>query len=151
MIPVFDDWQSAPPEWAGGVIALGNFDGVHRGHQALVASAQQEARTLDAPLVALTFEPHPRRYFVPDTGPFRLTLLPAKVRLLAACGVQAVLAQRFDPAFAAISAQAFVDKVLLQGLGARHVVRRPAFTRKIGFPPNSGPGRIALANQPSPA
>jgi riboflavin kinase/FMN adenylyltransferase len=101
---------------------------VHRGHQALVASAQQEARTLDAPLVALTFEPHPRRYFVPDTGPFRLTLLPAKVRLLAACGVQAVLAQRFDPAFAAIGAQAFVDNVLLQGMGARHVVCGYDFT-----------------------
>ena len=90
------------------MIALGNFDGVHRGHQALVARAQQQAQALDAPLVALTFEPHPRRYFVPDTGPFRLTLPSAKVRLLAECGVQAVLAQRFDPAFAAISAQAFV-------------------------------------------
>ena len=128
MIPVFDDWQSAPAEWAGGVIALGNFDGVHRGHQVLVARAQQEARALDAPLVALTFEPHPRRYFVPDTGPFRLTLLPAKARLLEECGVQAVLAQRFDPAFAAISAQAFVDNVLLQGLGARHVVCGYDFT-----------------------
>jgi len=128
MIPVFDDWQSAPAEWAGGVIALGNFDGVHRGHQVLVARAQQEARALDAPLVALTFEPHPRRYFVPDTGPFRLTLLPAKARLLEECGVQAVLAQRFDPAFAAISAQAFVDNVLLQGMGARHVVCGYDFT-----------------------
>jgi riboflavin kinase/FMN adenylyltransferase len=128
VIPVFDDWQAAPPEWTGGVIALGNFDGVHRGHQVLVARAQQEARALDAPLVALTFEPHPRRYFVPDTGPFRLTLLPAKTRLLEACGVQAVLAQRFDPAFAAISAQAFIDNVLLQGLGARHVVCGYDFT-----------------------
>jgi len=128
MIAVFDDWQSLPAEWTGAVIALGNFDGVHRGHQALVARAQQQARALDAPLVALTFEPHPRRYFVPDTGPFRLTLLPAKVRLLAESGVQAVLAQRFDPAFAAISAQAFVDSVLLQGLGARHVVCGYDFT-----------------------
>ena len=128
MIPVFDDWQSAPAEWAGGVIALGNFDGVHRGHQVLVARAQQEARALDAPLVALTFEPHPRRYFVPDTGPFRLTLLPAKARLLEECGVQAVLAQRFDPAFAAVSAQDFVDSVLLQGLGTRHVVCGYDFT-----------------------
>ena len=128
MIAVFDDWQSLPAEWTGAVIALGNFDGVHRGHQALVARAQQQAQALDAPLVALTFEPHPRRYFVPDTGPFRLTLLPAKVRLLAESGVQAVLAQRFDPAFAAISAQAFVDSVLLQGLGARHVVCGYDFT-----------------------
>ena len=69
-----------------------------------------------------------RRFFVPDTGPFRLTLPPAKVRLLEQCGVQAVLAQRFDPAFAAISAQAFVDNVLLQGMGARHVVCGYDFT-----------------------
>jgi riboflavin kinase/FMN adenylyltransferase len=128
MIPVFDDWQSMPPEWTGGVVALGNFDGVHKGHQALIAEAQRQARALDAPLVALTFEPHPRRYFVPDTGPFRLTLPPAKVRLLAEHGMQAVLAQRFDPAFAAIGAQAFVDNVLLQGMGARHVVCGYDFT-----------------------
>jgi riboflavin kinase/FMN adenylyltransferase len=128
MIPVFDDWQAVPPQWTGGAIALGNFDGVHRGHQALIARAAAEARTLEAPLVALTFEPHPRRFFVPDTGPFRLTLPPAKVRLLEGCGVQAVLAQRFDPAFAAISAQAFVDNVLLQGMGARHVVCGYDFT-----------------------
>jgi riboflavin kinase/FMN adenylyltransferase len=128
MIPVFDDWQSLPPEWTGGVIALGNFDGVHKGHQTLVERARQEAHILDAPVVALTFEPHPRRYFVPDTGSFRLTLLPAKVRLLEECGVQAALAQRFDPAFAAISAEAFVDSVLLQGMGARHVVCGYDFT-----------------------
>ncbi|MBV8392583.1 MAG: bifunctional riboflavin kinase/FAD synthetase [Alphaproteobacteria bacterium] len=128
MIPVFDDWKSLPAEWTGGVIAMGNFDGVHKGHQALVARAAEQARALEAPLVALTFEPHPRQFFVADTGPFRLTLLPAKVRLLAECGIQAVLAQRFDPAFAAITAQAFVDNVLLQGLGARHVVCGYDFT-----------------------
>jgi len=128
MIPVFDDWQSLPAPWTGSVIALGNFDGVHRGHQALVAEARRLAGGLGTPLVVLTFEPHPRRYFVPDTGPFRLTLPPAKVRLLAECGVQAVLAQRFDPAFAAISAQDFVDKVLLDGMGARHVVCGYDFT-----------------------
>jgi riboflavin kinase/FMN adenylyltransferase len=128
MIPIFDHWQSLPAPWTGGVIALGNFDGVHRGHQALVAEAKRLAEGLGAPLVVLTFEPHPRRYFVPNTGPFRLTLLPAKVRLLAACGVQAVLAQRFDPAFAAISARDFVDKVLLEGMGARHVVCGYDFT-----------------------
>ncbi|HLG48132.1 MAG TPA: bifunctional riboflavin kinase/FAD synthetase [Reyranella sp.] len=128
MIPVFDDWQSLPAEWTGGVIAMGNFDGVHKGHQALVARAAAQARVLEAPLVALTFEPHPRQFFVADTGPFRLTLLPAKVRLLGECGIQAVLAQRFDPAFAAISAQDFVDKVLLEGMAARHVVCGYDFT-----------------------
>src|ERR1700753_3671463 len=99
MIPVFDDWQSVPAAWKGGAVALGNFDGVHRGHQALLATTADQARALGAPLVALTFEAHPRRFFVADTAPFRLTLPPAKLRLLEQYGVQAVLAQRFDPAF----------------------------------------------------
>jgi riboflavin kinase/FMN adenylyltransferase len=128
MIPVFDDWQASPDRWRGGAVALGNFDGVHRGHQALLAHTGQHATALGASLVALTFEPHPRRFFVPDTGPFRLTLPPAKVRLLAQYGVQAVLAQRFDAAFAALSADAFIDEVLLRGLGARHVVCGYDFT-----------------------
>lgn len=128
MIPTFDHWSQTPERWKGGVVALGNFDGVHRGHQALLARAAEIARPLKAPVVALTFEPHPRRFFVPDTGPFRLTLPPAKVRLLAQYGVEAVLAQRFDQAFAAVSADAFLDDVLLGGLGARHVVCGYDFT-----------------------
>ncbi|MGD9879633.1 MAG: bifunctional riboflavin kinase/FAD synthetase [Reyranella sp.] len=128
MIPAFDDWRSLPAAWQGGVVALGNFDGVHRGHQALLAHAGEHARRLGVPLVVLTFEPHPRRFFVPDTGPFRLTLLPAKLRLLGGCGVEAVLAQRFDQAFAALSSDAFIDEVLLQGMGARHVVCGYDFT-----------------------
>jgi riboflavin kinase/FMN adenylyltransferase len=127
MIPVFDHWQATPNQWKGGAVALGNFDGVHRGHQALLAHTGEQAKALGAPLVALTFEPHPR-FFVPDTGPFRLTLPPAKERLLAQYGVQAVLAQHFDAAFAALSADAFIDDVLLKGLGARHVVCGYDFT-----------------------
>jgi riboflavin kinase/FMN adenylyltransferase len=128
MIPVFDDWRRTPAAGKGGAVALGNFDGVHRGHQALLAETAAHARTLGAPLVALTFEPHPRAFFVPDTSPFRLTLPPAKVRLLAQYGAEAVLAQHFDTAFAALSADAFVDDVLLKGLGARHVVCGYDFT-----------------------
>lgn len=127
-VPVFDDWRSVPADWKGGVVALGNFDGVHCGHQALLARAREQARSLGAPVVALTFEPHPRGFFVPDTGPFRLTLAPAKVRLLAQYGVQAVLTQRFDTSFAGLSAEAFVGDVLLKGLGARHVVCGYDFT-----------------------
>lgn len=127
-VPVFDDWRSVPAEWKGGAVALGNFDGVHCGHQALLARAGEQAGSLEAPVVALTFEPHPRGFFVPDTGPFRLTLAPAKARLLAQYGVQAVLAQRFDTAFADLSAEAFIGDVLLKGLGARHVVCGYDFT-----------------------
>jgi riboflavin kinase/FMN adenylyltransferase len=127
-IPVFSDWQAVPAAWQGGAVALGNFDGVHKGHQALVGHAKARAEALGAPLVALTFEPHPRRFFVPDTGPFRLTLPPAKERLLGECGVQAVLAQRFDEAFAALPPDTFIDGVLLEGLGARHVVCGYDFT-----------------------
>lgn len=128
MVPVFDHWQRTPADWKGAVVALGNFDGVHKGHQALLRHAAERAGTLGAPLVALTFEPHPRRFFVADTGPFRLTLPPAKTRLLAEHKVQAVLAQRFDAEFAAVTADAFVDDVLLSGLGARHVVCGYDFT-----------------------
>jgi riboflavin kinase/FMN adenylyltransferase len=128
MIPAFDRWQDVPADWKGGVVALGNFDGVHRGHQALLARAAEQAKALEAPLVALTFEPHPRRFFVSDTGPFRLTLPPAKRRLLEGQGVQAVLAQHFDEAFAALSADVFIDEVLLRGLGARWVVCGYDFT-----------------------
>jgi riboflavin kinase/FMN adenylyltransferase len=128
MIPAFDHWRKVPASCKGGAVALGNFDGVHKGHQALLARAGEIAGGLGAPLVVLTFEPHPRRFFVPDTGPFRLTLLPAKLRLLERHGVQAVLAQHFDTAFAALSAEAFVDEALRGGLGARHVVCGYDFT-----------------------
>jgi len=128
MIQAFDHWQQISAPWKGGAVALGNFDGVHKGHQTLLAHTAERAKALDAPLLVLTFEPHPRRFFVPDTGPFRLTMLPAKLRLLEQHGVQAVLAQHFDTAFAALSADAFVDEVLLRGLGARHVVCGYDFT-----------------------
>jgi len=128
MKQVFDHWEETPAAAKGGAMALGNFDGVHKGHQALLAETAGYAKALGAPLVALTFEPHPRRFFVPDTGPFRLTLPPAKRRLLAEYGVEAVLEQRFDAAFAALTADAFVDDVLLKGLGARHVVCGYDFT-----------------------
>ena len=125
---IFRHYSELPSELRGGIAVLGNFDGVHRGHQALLAHAREKAAALGAPLVAFTFEPHPRGFFVPDTGPFRLTLPPAKTRLLAEHGVQTVLAQHFDAAFAALPASAFIEDVLLKGLGARHVVCGYDFT-----------------------
>jgi riboflavin kinase/FMN adenylyltransferase len=126
--PIVDDWRAVPAAWRGGVVALGNFDGVHRGHQALLARAAALAEGAGTHVVALTFEPHPRAFFVPDTGPFRLTLLPAKARLLAEHGAGFILAQRFDAAFAALPAEAFARDVLIGALGAGHVVCGYDFT-----------------------
>ena len=112
-------WEGVPPGLRGGTVALGNFDGVHRGHAAVLAAAHQ-ARP-DLPLVALTFEPHPREHFRPDDPPFRLTLLPAKAAALAAGGARGVVAVPFDAAFSAMQAGAFVEQVLHQGLDARHL------------------------------
>lgn len=111
-----------PPDLRGAVAILGNFDGVHRGHQALLELARTRARSLGAPLLVVTFEPHPRSFFLPDGQPFRLTSLRSKTRLLAALGVDAVLALHFDAAFSRIGADAFVDELLARDLGIRHVV-----------------------------
>jgi riboflavin kinase/FMN adenylyltransferase len=127
-IPVFDDWLDVPVTYHGAVVPLGNFDGVHRGHQVLIGQAAEAAGAIAAPVVALTFEPHPRTFFVKDTAPFRLTSSAAKTRLLARYGVQAVLAQRFDPDFAAVAADDFVDGILVAGLRARHVICGYDFT-----------------------
>ncbi|MCX8134525.1 MAG: bifunctional riboflavin kinase/FAD synthetase [Roseococcus sp.] len=122
---IHQGWRGLPPEVRGGAVALGNFDGVHLGHAEVLRAAHQ-ARP-DLPLVALTFEPHPREHFRPDDPPFRLTLLPAKAAALAALGARAVIAIPFDAGFAALSAEAFVEEVLHQGLGAKHLACGPDF------------------------
>lgn len=106
----------------GAVVAIGNFDGVHRGHQAVIAQARAQADALGAPLGVMTFEPHPRAFFAPSTPPFRLTPLAAKARELVLLGVDHLYAVAFDRAFAAISAHDFVAKVLAENLGAVSVV-----------------------------
>jgi len=116
---IHTDWRALPAQARGGTVALGNFDGVHLGHVAVLAAAHQ-ARP-DLPLMALTFEPHPREHFRPDDPPFRLTLLPAKAACLAAHGAREVVAVPFDGALSAMSAEDFVERVLHQGLGARHL------------------------------
>ncbi|MFN3449626.1 MAG: bifunctional riboflavin kinase/FAD synthetase [Roseococcus sp.] len=122
---ILEGWRALPPEARGGTVALGNFDGVHLGHAEVLRAAHQ-ARP-DLPLVALTFEPHPREHFRPDDPPFRLTLLPAKAAALAALGARAVIAIPFDAGFAALSAEAFVEEVLHRALGARHLACGPDF------------------------
>jgi riboflavin kinase/FMN adenylyltransferase len=114
-----EDWRAVPAGWRGATLALGNFDGVHRGHAAVIRAAH--AARPDLPLGVLTFEPHPREHFRPDDPPFRLTLLPAKRAALGALNAAVVFALRFDAALAAMPAEAFVEEVLHQGLGARHL------------------------------
>lgn len=114
-----EDWRAVPPALRGATVALGNFDGVHLGHAAVVRAAHG-ARP-DLPLGVLTFEPHPREHFRPDDPPFRLTLLPAKRVALGGFGVQVVYALPFGAALAAMPAETFVEEVLHQGIGARHL------------------------------
>jgi riboflavin kinase / FMN adenylyltransferase len=97
----------------GAVVAIGNFDGVHRGHRAVIAAALARAKALSRPAAALTFEPHPRRFFRPEEPLFRLTDERAKLRLLAATGLTGAIVLRFDAALAGLSAQDFIGRVLL--------------------------------------
>jgi len=107
----------APGALAGCVVAIGNFDGVHRGHRAVIAAALQRARALGRPAAALTFDPHPRTFFRPDLPVFRLSTGPDKMRLLAATGLDGAVILRFDAALAATSAQDFIAKILVGRLG----------------------------------
>jgi len=106
----------------GAVLTLGNFDGVHLGHQAVIAEAGKIARATGKPLGVLTFEPHTKAFFRPDQPPFRLTPLRVKLHALEALGVDYVVALAFDEHLASVSAEAFAADVLSRGLGISHAV-----------------------------
>lgn len=117
-----------PAHLRGGVIALGNFDGFHRGHQAVVAQAVAHARAEGRPAIVATFDPHPAAYFRPDSAPFRLTTIAQRARLFAAAGADATLVLRFDAAMAALSPEAFVLDELVARHGAAGIVTGADFT-----------------------
>ncbi len=119
---IFRSFHDVPPEARGAVTALGNFDGVHRGHRAVIQSAGALACEPGAPLGVLVFEPHPRQFFAPHSPPFRLTSLETKARLLSAIGVNVLFALDFDEAMAGMSPQDFIFNVLIGGIGVSHVV-----------------------------
>jgi riboflavin kinase / FMN adenylyltransferase len=106
-----------PPALEGAVIAIGNFDGVHRGHRAVIAAACSRAQTLGRPAAALTFEPHPRSFFRPHEPLFRLTDEGAKLRLFAATGLSGAIVMRFDAQLAEPAPESFVNDILLHRLG----------------------------------
>jgi len=117
-----DGHRPIPEFLRSGVIALGNFDGFHRGHQAVVGRAVRHARDEGRPAIVATFDPHPVRHFRPDTAPFRLTTLDQRQDLFAAAGADAMLVLPFDATLAATSAEDFITDLLLARYGAAGVV-----------------------------
>ena len=118
----------APAPLRGGIVALGNFDGFHLGHQAVVGRAVARARAEGRPALVATFDPHPVRHFRPDAAPFRLTTLDQRERLFAAASADATVVFRFDAALAALTAAQFVVERLVEGLGVAGVVTGEDFT-----------------------
>ena len=123
-----DHRETVPESLRGAIIALGNFDGFHLGHQAVAKEAIDWARSDGRPAIIATFDPHPVRFFRPDVPPFRLTTLEQRQELYLAAGATAMLVFHFDGELAGTSAQDFITQVLLDGLGAHGVVSGEDFT-----------------------
>lgn len=134
-----------PPDLRGGVVAIGNFDGVHRGHQAVLDRALTEARRRGVPALVLSFEPHPRKVFRPDIPLFVLTPPPMKARLLSLLGFAALVEQPFTRDFASLSAEAFVTDVLERNLGISHAVT--GFDFHFGKDRQGGPAYLMAAGE----
>ncbi|HEY0599852.1 bifunctional riboflavin kinase/FAD synthetase [Brevundimonas sp.] len=133
MVEVVTDWRALPDRLRGAAVAIGAFDGVHRGHQAVIATAREAARALGAPLGIVSFDPHPRRWFQPDAAPFRLMTPAQMARALEPLGVDRLYLLPFDGEMAAMSDEAFAREVLGAGLGVRHAA--------VGFDFTYGKGR----------
>jgi riboflavin kinase/FMN adenylyltransferase len=119
MIPVYRAIEEIPSGFGPSIAAIGNFDGVHLGHQRILAAVVVEARTLGMRAVAVTFDPHPDQFLRPLEAPRLLTPMDERVWLLAKAGVDAVMVLPFDAALARLSAREFVEQVLVDGLGVR--------------------------------
>ena len=132
-IDIIRDWRDLPASQRGAAAALGAFDGVHRGHQAVIASAREAADRLNAPLAVVSFDPHPRRWFQPDAAPFRLMTAGQMARALEPQGVDRLYLLPFDAGMAAMSDEAFAVDVLAGGLGLTHA--------SVGFDFTYGKGR----------
>ncbi len=123
-----DGAVAVPAALRGGIVALGNFDGFHAGHQAVVGRAVTRARAEGRPVIVATFDPHPMRYFRPDTTAFRLTSLDQRQRLFADAGADAMLVFGFDADLASLSAREFAQQRLIDRIGAGGVVTGADFT-----------------------
>nr|AIA11995.1 riboflavin biosynthesis protein RibF [uncultured bacterium] len=123
-----DGGSAVPEALRGGIVALGNFDGFHKGHQAVVGRAVARARAEGRPALVATFDPHPVRFFKPDLPPFRLTTLDQRERLFAAAGADAMIVFRFGAELAATTAEDFVADRLVRLIGVAGVVTGEDFT-----------------------
>ena len=132
-------WRDLAAEDRGACLAFGAFDGVHRGHQRVIAAAAEAARRQHAPLAAVAFEPHPWRWFHPEDPPFLLATPAQQARYFQALGVQRLYILPFDDHLADLTAEGFAEEVLAQGLGIRHIV--------VGFDATFGRGRTGDAHQ----
>lgn len=119
MTDVYRALEEIPAGFGPSVAAIGNFDGVHRGHQDILAAVMAESRNRGARAVAVTFDPHPDQFLRPDKAPRLLTPMDHRIALLSAAGVDAVVVLRFDEALARLSAREFVRKVLADALAVR--------------------------------
>lgn len=120
-ISLFRSLDDLPQNLRGSLLAIGNFDGVHLGHQAVIAAARQKADALGCPLGVMLFDPHPRSFFAPDADSFRLTRLATRARLMADIGVDFTLALPFNADMAACSAEDFIEMILGDNLNVRGV------------------------------
>ncbi|CAN5597110.1 bifunctional riboflavin kinase/FAD synthetase [soil metagenome] len=136
-LKIVHGWKDLPDAARGAAVALGNFDGVHRGHQQVIAQAAKAALEAKVPLGVVTFDPHPRRLFRPSEPAFKLMTHDQQARALQALGVDILYLLPFDFEMASFSDRAFVDQVLVGGLGVRHVA--------VGFDISFGRGRTGSA------
>lgn len=130
-------WKNLPAEERGAAVALGNFDGVHRGHQQVIAQAAKAALTGKTPLGVVTFDPHPRRLFRPTEPAFKLMTHGQQGRALGGLGVDLLYLLPFDFEMASFGDREFVEKVLVEGLSVKHVA--------VGFDISFGRGRSGSA------
>lgn len=133
MALIVSDYQAVPEQARNASVALGNFDGVHAGHRAVIGSAADYAQAMKLPLAVLIFEPPPRRFFQPDSEPFRIMRPEKRRETLSALGVDVVFELPFNKAMSQMSPQTFVEDVLLDGLALRHL--------SVGFDFRFGKGR----------
>lgn len=122
VVQLIRGWHNLRPEHRGCVLTIGNFDGVHRGHQRVVSQLAAIAKAHRLPSTLITFEPQPQEFFAPVQAPARLTRFKEKIIALSSLPIQRVLCLRFDHALAALPAEAFIEELLVARLGARHVV-----------------------------